>query len=486
MIHRKSMKWIIQLSIMFWQSLFLVIAEESEKIQGPNFANYLANDIKLKKLALEVQKIQLESEKSAVNNGLTCKLSTGNIVFRTNGDDSTVTFTPNASVSVPQAANLSLSASSEIKIGSLTENEKENNVVTLKVSVDLLSGISEKRKVALLKAERNVLEAKRAFQNRALEVEQEYFKELRELYSAASSIVSAQKELYEDTIKFEEIKAKGYSAGSSKYRSAQMEVLSDEHDIETKIRNLDHDCVVFAKKCGSDYKPEMHPEDFLPAELPLVVPVDVLSFDRNDFSKIENAIWEQKINGMERKTQKDLTLSANGGYTFNNSNTTTSADTVNAGLDLGFKGITLGGGISIPIGEENTNPVYTISASIEPNQIRLRNIEKKQNNISEKEEELSVKSAMDDYETAVVDQQTSLADLQWSMKTTEETYLMYVDLEQDMAKLLEQGVTTRSEYLAAKSNLRLYEIKKLLNEIDLILYNDGTKLLFCRDGEIQE
>lgn len=61
---------------------------------------------------------------------------------------------------------------------------------------------------------------------------------------------------------------------------------------------------------------------------------------------------------------------------------------------------------------------------------------------------------------------------------------MYVRLERDMAEYLKAGIITESEYLNAFANREQYRLQLLINDIDLIIYNNTTKLLFCRDEEI--
>lgn len=84
----------------------------------------------------------------------------------------------------------------------------------------------------------------------------------------------------------------------------------------------------------------------------------------------------------------------------------------------------------------------------------------------------------------MVDQQQSLSDIIWSRQTNAETYEMYVRLEKDMAEYLKAGIITESEYLNAFANREQYRLQLLINDIDLIIYNNTTKLLFCRDEEI--
>mgnify|MGYP007022394508 CR=1 FL=1 len=77
-------------------------------------------------------------------------------------------------------------------------------------------------------------------------------------------------------------------------------------------------------------------------------------------------------------TEKDFSLSANTGYTFNN--TDTNSDTADVGTNLSWKGLSVGMGISIPTTQEKS-PAYTISASVDPNTFRLNKIKKQKNDI---------------------------------------------------------------------------------------------------------
>lgn len=63
---------------------------------------------------------------------------------------------------------------------------------------------------------------------------------------------------------------------------------------------------------------------------------------------------------------------------------------------------------------------------------------------------------------------------------------MYKNLAADMEKLFSQGLVRESEYLNAEANKELYGFKILINDIDLIIYNNSTKLLFCRDAELRD
>lgn len=439
---------------------------------------YLANDIDLKTCFLELRKEELNSRETAIENGFSVQLSTGQATFRTADGDTKISFEPSVTAALPQAANLSLGFSSDITIESGGRSVKDT---ALSLSADILSGAGLKRKVALLEAERSLLEARRALQNRALSAETEFYTELRALFSLAADIISARKDLYDDTISFEEIKAQGYSPSSSKYRSAEMEVLSDRHTAETKLRELVHDCGVFAAKCGADFANGTDPFDFLPSDIPQADPVDAAAFSPAAYTDTESAEWTHYINSLSRRADRDFTLQASAGYTFGNS--ATDSDSADIGASVSWRGVSAGAKVQIPVGADSISPAYTLSASVSPSQFPLAKIRDGRYSLTSEQELLAIEAAGISYDTDLVDQQTELTDIQWEKESNREMFGMYSTLEEDYAKWLKAGIIHESEYLSARANRDLYRIRLLVNDIDMIIYNNETKLLFCRDDE---
>ena len=175
---------------------------------------------------------------------------------------------------------------------------------------------------------------------------------------------------------------------------------------------------------------------------------------------------------MERSSKKNYGLSANAGYTFDNSNTNT--DTVDAGLSGSIGGVSLGAGVSLPVGSGNTNPSFNFSATLTPNTFRKNKITKQQNELTEEQELLAIESAEDAYETKIVELQQKLDTLLWEKESAEKNHSMYEDLERDMSQLFKQGYISETEYLSTKNNLNSNIIKKVSNLIDLIIYNDDV------------
>ncbi|MBQ1711502.1 MAG: hypothetical protein II032_10335, partial [Treponema sp.] len=297
------------------------------------FYSYLKNDSNLKDLTIEAEKAQLALQSSKIDEGFDITLSTGSVTIQTLGDKSTLTVkSAGVSASLPQASNLTLSASSGASITNwdfANSNSDSNSLsdTKLNLSIDLVSSSSLSRKITLLTAQRNLTQAKRNLQKQALQSETDFYTQLKALLTSTSEIITAQTQLYTDTIDFESIKAKGYSTASSTYKLAQMKVMSDQHDIDSKIRSLIHDYLLFYKKCGYEITLDQDTDfyDLIPSDLPQVQALNIEDFETDKYTEIEEALWTYEINSLSRSANKSFTLSANGGYTFNNS--TTSSNT---------------------------------------------------------------------------------------------------------------------------------------------------------------
>ena len=47
-----------------------------------------------------------------------------------------------------------------------------------------------------------------------------------------------------------------------------------------------------------------------------------------------------------------------------------------------------------------------------------------------------------------------------------------------MGRYYRQGIISQSEYYSARTNLQSYTVKKIINAIDLIIYNDNILTMF--------
>ncbi len=441
--------------------------------------SYLKNNLSLSKLSSQVENQILQKNYTQIENGFNIKFSSGTVKIQFDQSPQ-ISFSPSASFTLPQASNLTFSVSSDFEL----ENQTNISNTALSLSADLYSNSMTNRKITLDKAERELLEMQRSLQNGFVSAETEFYEELKNLYEIAASVESSQNDLYEDALDFEQIKTQGYSSSSSKYRLAQMKVLSDQHTVEQYEHNLLSQVKIFASKCGIDFENE-NALDFLPQEIPQIQVLNVESFAKENFTQIEQAVWEHSINQKIRESDKAISVKANAGYTFENEIRSDSyADTIDAGTSLTWNetGLTANFGVSLPIND--FNPVYEFGISINPQEFALSSISKKQKELESKQEEISIKDAENVYETTVISQRSELNEIQFNKSKNLETYELYNQLEKDMAVYYERGLISESEYKSAKASKENYRIQCIINDIELIIYNNNTMQLFNRDEEL--
>lgn len=450
--------------------------------------SYVENDSELKNLTLAAKKAALSYQSAKIDTGFDVTLSSGTVTLQVSDDGSSITAKPSVKASLPQASNLSVAA--QTNYSSEADGSKISDT-SLSLGVDIISSALISNKLTKLKAERNLTEAQRKIEKRAIAAEKEFYTALKGLLTSINSIMTKRQTLYEDSISFEAIKIQGYSKASSTYRQAELKVISDQHDVDSAIHSFKYDCVVFYKKCGYNLEIDDKADlmTFVPAGIDEVEAVDVKDFDKELYTDIESATWTYYINSMERSSKKNYSLSASAGYTFDNSST--KSDSIDAGLNGSIGGLTLGAGISMPVGnprESNSkaSPAYTLSATLTPNTFRKNSITKQQNDLTEEQELLAIQTAEAAYETKVVELEQKLDTLLWEKKSAEENLSMYEGLEKDMAQLYKQGYTSETEYLSAKNNLNSSIIKKISNLIDLIIYNDDVISNFVSEAEKNE
>lgn len=466
------------LSAIFFACTFSFIYAE-EKIEDL-LAGYFKNNLDLLTLSADLKNAILNDKSTEISNGFSIQLASGTISIY-HKDTTEISFAPNASINIPQANNLTASVSSSIK---LIDGTKDKATTKLSLSTDLISGNKAKRSITLEESKRAILVAQRNLQNGFVNAETEFYENLKNLYKIGMNITSAQKDLYEDNLDFEQIQTQGYSTGSTKYRLAKMEVLSSQRKVDLYQHELERETRIFAGKCG--YTVPAKAADFLPAIIPQVEALNIKDFPKENFTKTENAVWNAYINQKKRDAEYDFSLSANAGYTFDNEiKTNDFKDTVDIGTSFTWlkTGLTANAGVSFPT--DSFEPKYIFGFTIVPNQFRLNKISKEQRAVAENKEKIQITSSKADYVTAVISQRSTLSDLKWNKEKNKEIFDMYDDLEKDSAVNLKKGYITESEYNSVKANKENYRIQCLIDDIELILYNNKTKLYFTRDEELK-
>lgn len=435
---------------------------------------WIENDRDLKSAVLSLQKTELSNEKTLIQNGFDITLSSGTMILKTGNDGVSFSLNPTVNASLPSMRNLSLSAGSSINVSA---NSEVTNA-SLKAEIDLLDTEKEKRSLTEKKALRSVLEAKRNIEAKAQSSEKDFYSEIKSLLKSSESISNSETSLYTDKISFEKIKTQGFAETSSSYRLAEMKVNNDLHTIETTERSLNHNFGLFLIKCGFQ-EDSITYDDFLKlleAELTEPELLTFESFNKENYKTLENALWTQELNTLTREADKNYNLKGNAGYTFRNS-TTNDSDSIDVGLSSSVLGMTLKGGISLPVNPA-ASPSFTAAISFSPNTLKLQKLEEKENQLSVQSESLSVETALNAYNLALADNRQTLKDLEWTKSTNEENLAMYTKTESDMKYYFDCGIITESEYLSAKANKEKYEIEKTLGILDVIITNCETQNLF--------
>ena len=451
-------------------------------------AGYLNNSLNLRKLAANVEEQTLRDKTVSIDQGMSFELSTGTVSFQF-GDGGNFSFKPNANVTFPQIRNLSVGVSSEMEFGENVKTNVKNTSVT--ASVDIISRNGKDREISLMKSQRNVVLARRTLQDGFLNAEKEFYTSLKFLYQTQASITRLKKDLYEDELAFNTVKAQGFAKTSSKYRLAQMEVMNDQHNVDVYVHQLERETRVFAAKCGLRYEGKDACE-YLPMEINDVEPIDIMSLPRDSYEEIENAVWDHEIQKMVRDADCNFSLSANSGVTFNNQIRDENYETtLDAGVVFGIygSGLKINAGMNVPA-SFNQSPVFKMGLSVDPNMFRKAPLEDQLKSVAEEKELTSIRMAHQNYLNDVILQKSTLVDLLWSRDTNLESLDLYTKLETDQRSFYEKGYITESEYRSVQVNLENTRIQTVIDKVNIILYNNQTKLLFVdiqeSDGEKTE
>lgn len=516
---KKLKNFILVLSIF---SIFPLFSEETdEKYTRLNelLAGYLQNDLQLQRYVITAESKALSLDSTKISNGISINLNTGDMTITTDtGNNRKFTISPSISVKAPQLHDLSLNATMPITI---TPDDKTLTNGSISATVGIISGVKKQARVNVLEAERAFLEAQRNVQDRALSAEKDFYSKLKNLYSYALDVIKAKADLFDDSLDLRVLTAQGYSKTSASYRQKNLKVISDKRNIQEKQRLLERETQIFAKKCGFDFSRTTTTEDtnaengktnerfdpikageqayeasvaFLPTEIPSgrKNEVNIFKFAKENYSQIEEANWKKYIGELKREANYKMTLKATAEYKLNSNQS--KYDDIGGKVSWAWKGLSASGGMYFPLGtslfdnaattvvtKKNDSPYFQLSFGVSLNDWKLAEITEKQEELDAQLEDNAILSANDSYETDVMSKVSTFHDLKWNQRSYAEEYQTYVQLAADMEKWYEQGIVTENDYLDAQNNKEKARINILINNIQLLIYNDETKLLFHED-----
>jgi hypothetical protein len=442
-------------------------------------AGFLENDTQLQELAIKAWQADLGRDRAGIENGFDITLSSGTMRLYSENGTTAFSVEPEAALSVPGLNSTSLSVSIPMAVKPETGEQNltlENTRLSL--STAIVSSSGKQREVVLLKADRALLEARRALERRGLSAEKEFYETLSTLYEGAIEALSTEEEAYTKEIELALAQKQGYSPSSVYYRTIQMEAADAHRSAEEQRRSLERRTAAFARNCGIAALVK------LPQSLPAANFEDLGEFGQDDeksrFTEIESARWNSYIGGLSRNAEGNLELSAQSGVTVNNSNLD-NRTSVDAGLTLGWKGLSLSAGSQVPLSGNDRNPAFTLSLSFNAGKQRIAALTGAEKSLEAELELLAVVNAEKAWEETIDSMRSEQSDLLWEKNRLTEQYDLYRELAEDTAVWYERGVITESEYRKAITNEERARYRLLAADVKIRIYLVDSALYFVED-----
>jgi hypothetical protein len=393
-----------------------------------------------------------------------------------NGDAS-FTVDPEAALSFPALNGTSLLVSVPLTVNAGEQDLAfENAQVSL--STAIINPAGKQRTVDLLKADRAATEAQRALSRRALSAEKEFYEALAALYENAVLALTSEEEAYTKEIELALAQSQGHTPSSVYYRTIQLEAADAHRSAAEQRRSLERKTAVFARNCGISALAG------LPESVPTADLENLKEFGQEDeksrFTEIEIAYWNSYIGGLSRDAAGNLALSAQGGVTASNTNLDdrTSAD---AGLTLGWKGLSISAGSQFPLSGSDKNPAFTLSLGFNVGKQRMAALTAAEKSLAARTEALALIKAEKAWEETVDAMRSERDDLLWEKNRLTEQYELYRELAEDTAAWYGRGIITESEYRKAVTNEERARRQLLAADVKIRIYLINSALYFVEE-----
>lgn len=450
-------------------------------------AAYIANHREIQTLLIQLQQRELSHQSTKISQGVKLNLSTGTISI----GSSIIRSDPSLTVSLPRLNGTYVEAQVPLQFSTANAGSREAagaqglQGASVSIGTEILGGSGKAAKLSLLKSERSLLEAQRGIQNQALTVEREFYTTIKDLYSSYASLLSSQSAVYTKELDLQTLRVQGYGAGSTRYRTTQLEVLSAQRTADRQQRNLQRELELFAQKCrlaaGTLSLENLSSAAALVAATGILDTLPLRPIE--EYTAMESAQWSLATTQMELDADFPVTLTAEAGYTYQNQSVAAGSqpDTVDAALSLQALGGRLTSGIAIPIAGEEHGPTAQLSLSWSPNDMRTQSLQRQQNRLNLDLARLKIQDAEEDYKEAVENAELTWEDLLWSRQVALEEAELYRQLAEDTISLYNQGMTSETEYRQALVNRNRAEIQCEVADLELLLHCISTRQLFVQE-----
>lgn len=430
---------------------------------------YTKNDTALAELLIKLDQEKISLQKTYIQQGVNVNISTGNTTIGFNDGEPIFTITPKITLDIPQT-NTSISASTSSENTTFTGTSVD-------VRTAIIDNLSNARKLAIEKAERNVALAERNIQNQVIQLQIAFFNELKSLYSKQNTVTSAQDDLIEELEDFELIKAQGYSENSVNYRTAEISVKTAEWNIEETQRTFTTQLNNFLIDCGfeSDTITEV-PQ--LPNEIIKIAIDSINDYDHSKYTNLEETLWNLAYSEKEQNANNDFTLDADFGYNHNlNSQTKDRTNSASIGLSGELSGFKFSTGVEVPF-EKPEKTSVSLGFSWDLATTKNHSLEKESETLDAKLNILSEQKALDTLEKQIQNSQTEEKDLAWQKENKLEELALYEELYNDTKEWYERGLVSSSNLLKAKTDYERAVISANESLLDIVIYNLKLSQLF--------
>jgi hypothetical protein len=442
-------------------------------------AGFLENDTELQGLAIKAQQAGISRDRTGIENGFDLTLSSGTMRLYAENGDASFSVEPEAALSFPAFNDTSFLVSVPMTVNAGTGEQNlslENTQVSL--STALINPTGKQRKVDVLKADRAATEARRALSRRALSAEKEFYEALAALYENAVEALTSEEEAYTKEIELALAQSQGHHPSSVHYRTIQLEAADAHRSAAEQRRSLERKTTVFARNCGIATL----------ARLPESIPAADLEHqgefgqdtEKSRFTEIESALWNSYIGGLSRDAAGNLALSAQGGVTTSNTHLDNRTST-DAGLTLGWKGLSISAGSQFPLSGNDKSPAFTLSLGFNAVRQRTAALTEAEKSLEAQMEALAVMNAEKAWEETLDSMRSEREDLRWEKNRLVEQHELYRELALDTAAWYERGIVTESEYRKAVTNEERSRCRLLAADVKIRIYLIDSALYFVEE-----
>ena len=477
-------------------------SEPSESGQKPMYQTLLQYRIEHnsnhRQLQMQAEIAANKAEKAKTESLVTMEAGSGDTQLTLNGDTAKtgIKTAPYANVVLPSYNNTGVKVrvpySKEGRTitnpvtGSTNVMQTQNVGAELTVSTDIYSKNAENQKYTRGLAQSAAEHAERAAAEGISLAEKQFLQDIRKLLDDYTTLLDKELNAVKAEIQYNQTKTQGYAEGSTKMRTADLELLSAKREHQNADFTFSVSYRVFAESCGLTADEESR--TFLSSlwdSIPVQEPIDIEQYSQSDYKTLAEAEQRHSQNTMKRSIElSPFSLGAEAGYILRNTQTSLSGTTtkenthsVLGGLTMQFPGGKAYTGVEVPLAEPKSTAVR-LAFSWNPFSIQYRKLDKKNAELEHAIEMLKIEDAKEQYRKQLQTHKVNSGQMAWQQRSTADELSIYKQNAEDHAQWYRNGIINRFEYLRAELEYKKAEVRYAKAKTAVIIFNIDTALLF--------